>query len=210
MLSIFALTALLNSCAPMVAPHTMESVITVESGGQSNAIGDNTSGRSYFPSTKSEAISIASYLLAQGHSLDMGLSQVNSANIRAYGLSLSQAFDPCWNVHTGGAILQGDYVTAMRQFGPGQVALVHAIGAYNTGSIYAGAGYASKVVQAAFNLPIYVQVASRPRVRQTFMNRPVSGHPRIQIIESKVISYDKKSHRARPYVSPFTIHIARL
>jgi len=144
-----ALAALLQACAPRVGPRTLTAIISVESGGNPNAIHDNTSGLSYFPSSAERATDLAVSLVAAGHSVDLGISQINSMNLPGLALSVADMFDPCTNVRVSAQILTGDYRRAVAQFGPGQVALRHAIGAYNTGSIYAGSSYVSLVLAAA-------------------------------------------------------------
>ena len=149
MLTGIALAALLNACAPRVGPRTLTAIITVESGGNPNAIHDNTSGLSYFPNLPERAADLATSLVAAGHSVDLGLSQINSLNLPGLALSVADMFDPCANVRVSSRILTGDYRRAVARFGAGQLALRHAIGAYNTGSIYAGTSYVSKVLAAA-------------------------------------------------------------
>jgi soluble lytic murein transglycosylase-like protein len=84
-------------------------------------------------------------LLAAGHNVDLGLMQINSVHLGENGLRLANVFDPCTNVTIGAAILQGAYHVAVRRFGPGQEALMHALSAYNTGSLFAGIRYAEGV-----------------------------------------------------------------
>jgi len=88
-------------------------------------------------------------LLGLGHSLDIGLSQVNSANLPKLGISVRDAFDPCVNLRAGSTILGADYGAAANQFGSGQYALRRALGAYNSGSLYAGQGYVNAILAAA-------------------------------------------------------------
>jgi type IV secretion system protein VirB1 len=144
-----ALANLLNACAPSVGERTMHAIITVETGGHPYEIGDNTARVSYAPRSQKEAITWAEYLLARHHNLDLGIAQVNSANLPHLGLSVAEAFDPCRNVAAGSQVLMYAYKDAIEQFGPGQYALRRAISAYNTGSLYAGAKYVARVLAAA-------------------------------------------------------------
>lgn len=155
-----ALAALLTACAPRVGTRTLAAIISVESGGNAYAIHDNTSGRSYFPRSPDRATDLAVSLVASGHSVDLGLSQINSMNLPGMALSVADMFDPCTNVRTSARILTGAYRRAAARFGPGQVALRHALGAYNTGSIYAGRSYISLVLAAAGSIPRYRHVYS--------------------------------------------------
>ncbi|HEV3156892.1 MAG TPA: lytic transglycosylase domain-containing protein [Candidatus Baltobacteraceae bacterium] len=145
----FALAQLIRTCAPQIGERTMHAVVTVESGGHPYEIDDDTLHVSYAPRSRDEAIMWATYLLERGHNLDLGIAQVNSANLSGLGLSVSDAFDPCTNIRAGGRILSRSYASAVAHFGPGQYALRRALGAYNTGSIYAGGRYISKVLAAA-------------------------------------------------------------
>jgi type IV secretion system protein VirB1 len=148
----FALSQLIARCAPSVGPVTMSAVVVYESGGQPNAVGDNTERHSYEPATRSAAIDLATRLLRLGHNIDAGYAQLNSSNFRTYGLSVASAFDPCTNIAVGAHILTRDYAAAERTYGPGQVALVHALSAYNTGGYWSGLGYARNVYATASQL----------------------------------------------------------
>jgi type IV secretion system protein VirB1 len=146
------LAGLLSSCAPRVGPVTIGAVIAYESGARPYAIGDNTAQRSYFPASRSSAEELAAQLLEEGHNIDVGYAQVNSGNFASYGLSVHTAFEPCTNIAVGSAILRQAYAGAARRYGPGQIALVHALSAYNTGGYWAGLGYARGVYATARTL----------------------------------------------------------
>jgi len=73
-------------------------------------------------------------------------------NVRAAGLALDEAFEPCTNVWLGARILEADYARATRRYGPGQVALGHALSAYNSGGFFAGLAYARGVYATAARL----------------------------------------------------------
>ena len=149
MLATLVLSELLRICAPNVAPQTMAAIVHVESGGKVYALHDNTLKRSFSAASPAQAIAWAQRLVDLGHSVDIGLSQVNSANLPGLGLTVADAFGPCTNLHAGATILGGDYASAVRQFGPGQYALRRALGAYNTGSLYAGQDYINEILVAA-------------------------------------------------------------
>lgn len=152
MLAAYALASVLARCAPAVGRVTMSAVVAYESGDQPYAIGDNTARRAYFPSARQDAIRLAAALLAEGHDLDLGYAQVNVANVRAFGLGLDGAFDPCTNVWVASRILRADYARAARRYGFGQVALAHALSAYNSGGFFAGLAYARGVYATAARL----------------------------------------------------------
>jgi type IV secretion system protein VirB1 len=144
-----ALATLLSACAPNIGPRTMTAIVRVESDGNPLSIHDNSANVSFAPVDLVEAIAWSKTLLAQRHSIDLGLAQINSANLPRLGMSLREAFDPCTNLRGGATILSSDYRSAVYQFGAGQYALRRAIGAYNTGSLFAGFGYVSKILRAA-------------------------------------------------------------
>ena len=130
----------------------MNAVVAYESGGKQYAIGDNTAHRSYFPSSAGAAEAVARRLLSAGHNIDAGYAQINSANFARFGFDASNAFEPCANIAAGARILHDAYASAARTYGPGQVALVHALSAYNTGGYWAGLGYAHAVYATAATL----------------------------------------------------------
>ena len=107
------------------------------------AIHDNTTTNTYLPASAAEATALASTLLNQGHSLDLGIMRVNSTNLRRTGLTVEMAFDPGESMRAGAQIL----VAAYRQCLHGnlransveqQVALRCAASVYNTSQELAG------------------------------------------------------------------------
>lgn len=145
-----AILALAMQCSPQVAPSTMLAIIATESAGNPYAIGVNSGARLIRqPRTRQEAIATSRDLLAGGHNIDMGLGQINSANLHALGLSLEGVFDPCTNISAAARILTENYrrATASGAAAP----LGAALSAYNTGSMSRGFanGYVARVVRAA-------------------------------------------------------------
>lgn len=166
-----ALVSLVARCAPDVGPVTMSAIVVYESDGRPYAIGDNTTRRSYFPVDRASATHLAARLIGAGHDIDIGYAQINITNVRAYGLDVASAFDPCTNIATGARILRSDYAGAARTFGPGQRALASALSAYDTGGYFAGLGYARAVYAMAATLrfdarPTFV-MARRSQITQT-------------------------------------------
>ncbi len=137
-------------CAPRVAPSTLASIAQTESAFQPYAINDNTTGTSGAPATRDSAVQIASKLLKAGHSIDVGIMQINSSNFAQFGLTLEAAFDPCKSVATAAAILANNYAGSETHDGQ-QAALRVALSKYNTGSAQRGFtnGYVHKVELAA-------------------------------------------------------------
>lgn len=147
------LAAYLSTCAPSVAPSTMTAIVGVESGGDPLALHDNTTRRAYSPRDARTALAIADTLIRRGHSVDVGVGQVNSANFASYRVDAARMLDPCANLEVASRILEGDYAHAVAIFPQPREALWHAISAYNTGSLFAGRAYVEAVVAAATRPP---------------------------------------------------------
>jgi type IV secretion system protein VirB1 len=106
-LPLAAVLALAGACQSAVSPGTIARIAQHESGLQPFALHDNTANQSFFPETKPEAYRLASGLIAAGHSLDVGLAQINTANFMWLDLSLATALDPCTNIKASAAVLVG-------------------------------------------------------------------------------------------------------
>lgn len=158
--------SLLAQCAPNVHWSTMSAIVKVESSGKAYALADagpldvpysvrKNMVRSYFPGSLGEAAQLARNLIADGHTVSLGLAQVNDRNLDSYGLTIEQALDPCTNLATGAKILASFYRKAAKQYGEGQHALEAAISAYNSGSFERGVsnGYVGQVYAAAGVVP---------------------------------------------------------
>jgi type IV secretion system protein VirB1 len=105
-----------------------------ESGLDQFAIHDNTSGASYRPANASEAIRIASGLIAARHSFDAGAMQIDISNWSKYRVNTVNVFDLKTNICVGAAILDD----AERQ-----VACI-----YNTGRPGCTNGYPERITAA--------------------------------------------------------------
>lgn len=140
--------ALATRCAPEVAAGTLAAVAGAESGFNTLAIHDNTTHRNVAVRDKAGAIVIAARLIAAGHSVDLGLMQIDSGNLAGLGLTVRAAFDACASVRAAGRLLAADY----RPGGKGrQAALLEALSRYNTGNAWRGFqnGYVRRVVVTA-------------------------------------------------------------
>lgn len=139
-------------CAPWVAPQTMAAIVKTES--QFNPLAININGGAKLerqPVNKDEAVVTAKWLIANRYNIDMGLGQVNSANLVKTSLSVEDAFDACKNLAAAATILQWNYEAASKKVSGEQAALKAAISAYNTGSFTKGFnnGYVQKVLNNA-------------------------------------------------------------
>jgi type IV secretion system protein VirB1 len=148
--------ALAQQCAPSVAHQTLAAIVKSESAFRPFAIGVNGGARLVRqPDNKPEAVATATWLLANGYAIDLGLGQVSSANLGNTGLTVEDAFDPCKNLAAAGAILQRNYQAASARVTGEQAVLQAALSAYNTGSFTRGLanGYVQKVLRNAGAVP---------------------------------------------------------
>jgi type IV secretion system protein VirB1 len=145
LLDLFALAA---ACSPSVAPTTMAAVVRQESGFRPLAIRVNEGPLLvHQPKSREEAEQIARQLIARGANIDLGLAQINSANLAWLGLSPGDAFEPCKNLAAAAIVLEACYRRASDRSGPGQPALQQALSCYNTDSLRRGFlnGYVQRV-----------------------------------------------------------------
>lgn len=144
--------ALSAECAPWVSSQTMAAIVKTESQFNPLAININAVARlERQPVSKAEAVVTAKWLIANNYNIDMGLGQVNSANLAKTKLSVEDAFDACKNLSAAATILQWNYESASKKISDEQAALQAAISAYNTGSLNRGFsnGYVQKVLKNA-------------------------------------------------------------
>jgi type IV secretion system protein VirB1 len=135
-------------CAPSVAPATIAAIVQTESRGFELAIGVNGLARQPARAASvAQAVQTARYYVGKGYSVDLGLGQINSRNMKALGLTWDNVFDPCTNIAAAGAVLSGNYHSVRAGLHP-QRALRIALSMYNTGSQSRGFsnGYVDKVV----------------------------------------------------------------
>ena len=161
--------ALLQACAPEVAPVTMAAIIGTESSGWPWTIDVNgLPGGSMRFSTKQAAVTAAVRYIRMGYKVDMGLAQVDSENLSWLGLSVINVFNPCTNLKAAQRILMGAY----RQAGAdGTQSLDGAFQAYNSGNTRGDRRYARVVYrQAGVDVPAIPGGELAP-----WASRPVGG-----------------------------------
>jgi len=148
--SLALFTQLASACAPRVAPGTLAAIAATESRFDSLAIYDNATHSAWWPKRPARAVALAHRLIGAGDSVDLGLMQINSANLAALHLTVQDAFDPCANLHAGAALLVNDYDGGRTQ-AEDQTALRTALSRYNSGTQGGGFtnGYVARVVGAA-------------------------------------------------------------
>src|SRR5262249_27448135 len=101
-LAIPAALALSLQCAPSVDPHMLVAIGQHESSLDPLTIHDNTTGQVLHGATVAAA---ASQLIAAGHSVDLGLMQINSKNLTLLSLSADEAFTACRSLETAARLL---------------------------------------------------------------------------------------------------------
>jgi type IV secretion system protein VirB1 len=145
--SAAAILALASQCAPNVAPQTVLAIVHTESRGRPFALNVNGGSQPRAQASAASAAATAQRYIAAGYSVDLGLGQINSRNMRWLGLTWDTVFDPCTNIAALGAVLTANYTSAKSGRDP-QTALRVALSMYNTGSQTGGFrnGYVAKVV----------------------------------------------------------------
>ena len=148
--SAAAILALASQCAPIVAPETVLAIIQTESSGNPFALNVNGGRQPARQGNAVDAAATARRYVAAGYSVDLGLGQINSRNMRWLGLTWETVFDPCTNVAALGRVLTANYNAAKAGRDP-QTALRVALSMYNTGSRTRGFrnGYVAKVARNA-------------------------------------------------------------
>ena len=211
MVAAMTLGALLSTCAPSVSADTMRSIVTVESGGDPYAIHDNTSRRAYFPQSRAQAQVVLAEL--RSHNLDVGISQVNAGWFPTFGVTATQMLEPCRNLRIGSVILARAYRGAASRFPEQREALWHALSAYNTGSLYAGAAYVNEVVAATLSPPIVPSVALLTRASAPEAASTAPVHRRVvpsaatpDVTPLAVYRARHRNERAAPPVTVAAIH----
>ena len=187
------IAAALLACAANIAPVTLEAVIQVESRGNPLALYVNGSAAQPHHATDAkEAAELARSYIAQGYSVDLGLTQVNSRNLAELGYTVEQVLDdPCTNIRAGAAVLTADYAAVVRTHGEGQAALEAALSAYNTGDFHRGFenGYVARYygpngVPALTNTVRVVRTAALKHEAQQFSPNPYTADTTVYVREA--------------------------
>ena len=148
--SAAAILTLASQCAPTVAPETVLAIIQTESSSEPFALNVNGGRQPARQSNSIDAAATAQRYIAAGYSVDLGLGQINSRNMRWLGLTWETVFDPCTNVAALARVLTTNYNSVKAGRDP-QTALRVALSIYNTGSQTRGFrnGYVAKVERNA-------------------------------------------------------------
>ena len=150
---------------------TMAALVAQESGGALYALDDDSTHIVYHSVSYAAAARLAAQLIAAGHSVDVGLAQVNSNWLPALHLTAAELLEPCENLRAGSLIL----LRAWRAAGTGPRAkrLARALAIYHSGhpSSLAGRQYAAETYRHA---GVHVVV---PAIPDGHLARWVSGLP---------------------------------
>ncbi|NPD70358.1 lytic transglycosylase domain-containing protein (plasmid) [Lichenicola cladoniae] len=150
-LSLSTFTEDAKGCAQHVAVETLAAVAHTESGFDVLTLHDNSTGRTYHPATREDAIALGVELVTVSrHSVDLGLMQINSGNLPRLGLSVADTFDPCLNLSAADRVLVDGYA-APASGRDTQPAVQQALSRYNTGDPVRGVanGYVGRVQASA-------------------------------------------------------------
>jgi type IV secretion system protein VirB1 len=151
-LTLAAVMALSQRCASGIALEALVPQLQVESHFSELAIGINN-GPLVRARSLADAVDIATRYIRAGYSVDIGLSQINSHNLRRLGLTIEQAFDPCISLRAAEVVLAANYNAVSD--GRTQTDAIEATWSlYNSGSPSRGMrnGYVRKVWSAAATL----------------------------------------------------------
>ena len=151
-LTLAAVMALSHRCAPGIALEALVPQVLVESHFSELAIGINN-GPIVRARSVPDAIDISTRYIRAGYSVDLGLAQINSHNLRRLGLTVEQAFDPCTSLRAAEVVLTENYNAVSD--GRTQTDAIEATWSlYNSGSPSRGMrnGYVRKVWTAAATL----------------------------------------------------------
>lgn len=160
-LTAAAFVQLAAACGPTVHVETLASIAHAESSFDPLAIHDNVTGRTYRPNTLAQAVQLAGDLISvKRRSVDLGLMQINSANLPRLELSIADTFDPCKNIAAGARVLVGGYEVPAAGL-DAQPALMRALSRYNTGKPDRGFtnGYVRRVQYAAGQIVPAIRLA---------------------------------------------------
>lgn len=94
--------------AAQVAPGTLAAMAVTESGFDLLTIRNSTAHMVCRLRGRRKALLLAKDLIGAGRRLDLGLMQLNSANLARLHVMLSQVFEPCALLHAASTILIRD------------------------------------------------------------------------------------------------------
>jgi len=142
--------ALIDQCKNKNVPSIIvKAIIQNESLKNPLAINVNHKGKSlisYKPKNKKEAFSLAKKWIDKGFTVDIGLMQFNSANLKKYpNHTIRDMLDPCNNIKVSSTIYYKNFLATNKKESYKKRVLM-SLSAYNTGSFKRGFknGYVAK------------------------------------------------------------------
>lgn len=110
MLEMVALLTLIERCAPDAPVKALVTAARVASGFEPLVLATRQNGRalSVQALSRPEAIALAAEMKVAGQPVRLGLLGVDAREFDRRGLSLSEAFDSCTNLHVAGELLARD------------------------------------------------------------------------------------------------------
>ena len=173
------IAALASKCLPEAPSSTFSAIVLVESGGNQNAmqidfpqmllrrwhLRTGTIALKRQPASAQEALAWLRYFESYGIDVDLGLMQVSSYEAKRRKIDPESLLDPCTNLRAGWQILEDAYRIEVPTYGPGQMALQHALSRYNTGDTVRGFdnGYVERVLAALYRPPVLSQADPEKR-----------------------------------------------
>jgi type IV secretion system protein VirB1 len=166
----------IEQCALNIEPIAIIALMKQESNFKPYQIGINHSSKTLKqqPQSYHEAVTWSKKLIQSGHNIDMGLMQINSANLKKLSLSVEQVFEPCTNLKAGAQILLENYQRAAYRYGHGEKAFQSALSAYNTGNFQKGFrnGYVYKVMKHLKQTGKFASSPERPKNKKIAATLP--------------------------------------
>ncbi len=137
-----------GQCGLILVSHLISAIVTVESGGDPFAVHHN--GDQYFFLDANAATEYAKPIVEAGGNIDLGLGQINSANLKSLNLSVESAFEPCANLQAAQTVFLRGYNLPEDAALSNDEKLMAAISRYNTGNAMSGVlnGYVGRVLTA--------------------------------------------------------------
>lgn len=141
------LSLLVRQCVSSSAPSVLRYVAHVESRFDPLVLHNDTKHISVAAPSLAASAEQAKQWISQGHSVDIGLMQINSGNLSALGMTVEDALDPCRSLEAGASLLSSAYAQGA-SIADRQAALLIALSRYNTGHPFAGLlnGYVEQVL----------------------------------------------------------------
>ena len=161
-LTIAAVLSLVMQCAPGMDPKLLAGFAQQESGYDPLALHINQMPAGWLQphaNSVADAAQIAAQFVSNGHSVDLGMMQINTKNLGLLGLGLAEAFDPCRSIAAAGK-------------------LIALMSRYNTGDPAAGVrnGYAAAVVSRIHALKV-ADITPAPAAAAPPAPAPRRGNP---------------------------------